>query len=167
MDLNKIKVDFKDPVTIATIVGSVLLLLASFLPIETAKSSAAGVTISTSRNLMGDYKHQGIFLLILAIACIVILILGLDREKILNAALGTTAAIGLWAIINGITGLNATKSDIKKYDFGGVESSTSFNIGFFALVLGVLAIGAAIVLISMNAKKSAPAQPAQPTQPMQ
>ena len=163
MDLKKIKVDFKDPVTIATLVGSVLLLLASFLPIETAKVSGFGASITTSRNLMGDYKHQGIILLILAIACVVILILGLDREKILNAALGTTAAVGLWGIINGITGLNATKKEFK----GSSNASTSFNIGFFALVLGVLAIGAAIVLISMNAKKSAPSQPAQPTQPMQ
>ena len=160
MDLKKIKVDFKDPVTIATIVGSVLLLFASFLPIETAKVLGE----STSRNLMGEYKHQGIILLILAIACVVILILSLDREKILNAALGTTAAVGLWGIINGITGLNATKKEFKG---AGDLATTSFSIGFFALVLGVIAIGAAIVLISMNAKKSTPAQPAQPTQPMQ
>ena len=162
MDFKNLKpgLDIKEPATIATLVGSVLLLLASFLPIETAKVSFMSMSESTSRNLMGDYHHQGIFLLILAIATVVILVLGLDRQKFLNSALGATAAVGLWGIINGITGLSATKKDLKA---AGMEkyASTSLSIGFYVLVLGVLAIAGAIVLINMNSKKSTPAQ-AQP-----
>lgn len=162
MDFKNLKpsLDIKEPATIATLVGSVLLLLASFLPIETAKVSFMSMSESTSRNLMGDYHHQGIFLLILAIATVVILVLGLDRQKFLNSALGASAAVGLWGIINGITGLSATKKDFKD---SGVDkyASTSFSIGFFVLILGVIAIVGAIVLINMNSKKSTPAQ-AQP-----
>lgn len=154
MDFKNLKpsVDFKDPATLCTLGGSVILFFASFLPIVKV--------LGDTESLMGDYHHQGIFLLILAIATVVILVLGLDRQKFLNSALGASAAVGLWGIINGITGLSATKKDFKD---SGVDkyASTSFSIGFFVLILGVIAIVGAIVLINMNAKKSTPAQ-AQP-----
>ena len=161
MDLKKMKLDFKDPATICVLAGSVLMLLASFLPQAKAKVSMFGVSESTTSTLMGDYAHQGIFLLLLAIATVVILVLGLDKEKFLSGALGASAAFGLWGMINVIKDVSDAKKEIKGYED---MMSVSYQIGFFLLILGLIAVIGAIVLTTMGAKKqkAAPAQPQVP-----
>ena len=52
MDLKKMKLDFKDPATICVLAGSVLMLLASFLPQAKAKVSMFGMSESTTSTLM-------------------------------------------------------------------------------------------------------------------
>lgn len=158
MDLKKAKLDFKDPGTICVLAGSVLMLLASFLPQAKASVSMFGLSESTTANLMGDYRHQGIFLLILAIATVVILVLGLDKEKFLSGALGASAAFGLWGLINVIKDVSDAKKEIKDAGAGDYMSA-SYQIGFFILILGIIAVGAAIFFVTKGAKKAAPAEP--------
>ncbi len=159
MDLKKMKVDFKDPVTICVLAGSVLMLFASFLPQAKAKVEMFGMSESTSSSLMGDYAHQGIFLLLLAIATVVILVLGLDKEKFLSGALGASAAFGLWGMIQVIKDVSDAKKEMKGYED---YMSVSYQIGFFFLILGLIAVVGAIVLLTLNAKKQKTAVPAQP-----
>lgn len=163
MDLKNIKMpDFKDPATICVLAGSFLMLLASFLPMVKRKVSFLGRSESETLNLMGDYRRQGIFLLILAIAAVVILVLGLDKEKFLSSALGASAAFGLWGVIDVIRVMAQDKKDIK-----GMEdyASVSYQFGFFCLILGLLAVGGAIALTAMGSKKATPAQPQTPELP--
>ena len=150
MDLKKIKVDFKDPATLCTLGGCVILLLSCFLPV--IKDLGSNV------NLMGG-NHHGVVHLILVIAIVVLLIL--NQQKILS---GVLAAEIVWCIWD-IRSVAKTVSDENKY--GKMifdEKVASFQIGFFLLIIGALALVGALVLISMNAKKSAPAQPTQPMQ---
>ena len=154
MDLKKI--DFKEPTTICVLVGSVLMLLASFLPMSQAKISMLGMSESTTGNLMKDYGHQGIFILILAVAAVVVLFLGLNREKILSAVLGALAAFGAWGVFGVFKDVSDAKSEIKKSG-AGEYMKASYQFGFFVLIIGIAAVIGAIVLISMNSKKNAPA----------
>ena len=162
MDLKKAKLDFKDPATICVLAGSVLMLLASFLPQAKATVKMFGMSESETSNLMGDYAHQGIFLLLLAIATVVILVLGLDKEKFLSGALGASAAFGLWGLINVIKDVADAKKEIKGYED---YMSVSYQLGFFILILGIIAVGAAIFFNTVGAKKAAPAQPQAPQVP--
>lgn len=162
--MNFKKPDFKDPATICVLVGSFLMLLASFLPVEKVKVSIWGISESETGTLMGDYHHQGIFLLLLAIATVVILVLNLDKEKFLSGALGASAAFGLWALIDVIRDVSDSKKDIKS---AGMEDigSVSYQFGFFVLILAIIAIGAAIFFVTKSLKKGAPVQPQAPEVP--
>ena len=119
----------------------------SFLPITKIKLGGS----SASFNLAGDYSHHGVVHIILVIAIVVLLVLGL--EKIFS---GVAAAEIIWAIID-IRNVASDVSDSNKL----IKGAASFQIGFFLLIIGALALVGALVLISMKAKKStsAPAQP--------
>lgn len=160
MDFKNLKpsVDFKDPTTLCTLGGCVLLLLASFLPQAQVKVPILG---TQTGNLMSHYAHQGIFLLILSIGAAAVLILNISKEKVLPGVLGALAAIGLWSIIAVFRDVSDAKKEIKASSVLSGSASASYSIGFFVLILGVIAVAAAIVLNTMNAKKAGPAQ-AQP-----
>ena len=160
--MNFKKPDFKDPATICVLVGSFLMLLASFLPQAKATVKMFGMSESESSSLMGDYAHQGIFLLLLAIATVVILVLGLDKEKFLSGALGAMAAFGIWGLIAVIKDVSDAKKEIKGYED---YMSVSYQFGFFVLILGIIAVGAAIFFVTKSLKKGAPVQPQAPEVP--
>jgi hypothetical protein len=153
MDLKKIKVDFKDPATLCTLGGCVILLLASFLPIV----KAAGITSS-----LMDGNHHGVVHIILIIAIAVLLVI--NQPKILSGVMTAEVVWCLWdmrSVASDVSDLNKLSTS-----WGGSKVA-SLQIAFYLLIIGALALIAGIVLATMNAKKSAPAQPAQPTQPMQ
>lgn len=146
--MDKLKIDFKSPSTICLLAGSLVILLATFLP--AAKVSFMG--ISETGNLMSDYGHHGIFHLILVIAIVVMLVL--DKKPVVS---GLAAAEVIWAIVD-IRNVASDVSDANKI----VKDAASFGIGFFFLIIGALALVAGVVLLNINAKKNAaPAQPMQ------
>lgn len=138
MDLKKI--DFKSPSTIAALAGSILVILGSFLPVSKVDVSI----MKESYNLMGSYGHHGIFHLILAIAIVVLLVLG--KEKIMS---GVIAAEVIWAVID-IRNVISDVNDANKL----IKGSASTQFGLYVLIIGAVALVVALVLASLKAKKS-------------
>ncbi|MEE3352431.1 MAG: hypothetical protein VZR13_08485, partial [Saccharofermentanaceae bacterium] len=86
MDFKNLKpsVDFKDPATLCTLGGSVILFFASFLPIVKV--------LGDTESLMGG-NHHGILHLILVIAIAALVVFNLEK-----IASGVMAAEIIWAI---------------------------------------------------------------------
>ena len=93
---------------------------------------------------------------VLAVAAVVVLFLGLNREKILSAVLGALVAFGAWGVFGVFKDVSDAKKEIKNSG-AGEYMKASYQFGFFVLIIGIAAVIGAIVLISMNSKKNAPA----------
>ena len=145
--MDKLKINFKDPATLATLGGCLLVIIGSILP--AAKVSFMGMSESASL-MQSGYNHHGIVHLILAIAIIVVLVI--DKKKIV---MGLAAAEVIWCI-NDIRGVASDVNDANKI----VKDAASLGIGFWLIVIGAVAFVAAIVLMTLAEKKNAGA-PAQ------
>lgn len=149
MDFKNLKpsVDFKDPATLCTLGGCVILLFASFLPIVKV--------LGDTESLMGG-NHHGILHLILVIAIAALVVFNLEK-----IASGVMAAEIIWAIWD-IRSVGSDVSDANKlYKAFTGENAASLQIAFYLLIIGAIALVAGLVLIGMRSKKStqAPAQP--------
>lgn len=147
----KLNLDIKQPLTLATLVGAALSLIGSLLPQCVAKIEAFGEVDKTTGHLMADYAHQGIFILILSIAAVAILLF-VNKEKVLSGVLGALCACDIWGLYNVIKDVSDAKKEIKN---SGLEkyASANYQIGFFILVIGTLAVVAAVIIASIREKK--------------
>ena len=145
----KLNLDIKQPLTLATLVGAALSLIGSLLPQCRGENQLFDRT--ATGHLMADYAHQGIFILILSIAAVAILLF-VHKEKVLSGVLGALCACDIWGLYNVIKDVSDLKKDIKS---AGMEeyASASYQIGFFILVIGTLAVVAAVIIASIREKK--------------
>ena len=147
----KLNLDIKQPLTLATLVGSVISLIAALLPQCVAKVEIFGEVDKTTGHLMADYAHQGIFILILAIAAVGILLF-VHKEKVLSGVLGALCAVDIWGMYNVIKDVSDAKKEIKS---SGLEdyASANYQVGFFLLVIGTIVVAIAVIIASIREKK--------------
>ena len=151
MDGKKLNLDIKQPLTLATLVGAALSLIASLLPQCVAKIELFGEVEKTTGHLMADYAHQGVIILLLSVAAVIILLF-VNKEKVLSGVLGALCACDIWGMYNVIKDVSDAKKEIKNSGLGDYASA-GYSVGFYILVLGTLAVAAAVIIASIREKK--------------
>ena len=151
MDGKKLNLDIKQPLTLATLVGAALSLIASLLPQCVAKIELFGEVEKTTGHLMADYAHQGVIILLLSVAAVIILLF-VNKEKVLSGVLGALCACDIWGMYNVIKDVSDAKKEIKNSGLGDYASA-GYSVGFYILILGTLAVAAAVIIASIREKK--------------